>query len=163
VSEAALAQIVDFIVRSLSPQSVTLFGSLAHGRAEPSSDIDLVVIGEFREPRWLRGRELRVLCEQYAMPIDVQCYTPSEFEREAAVPSSFAAMVERHGRRLHENGPAKERASREFTPEALSETQKSFYAETCAIPANSPSNTSTLSTSEKPERSTVRGSVQAGA
>lgn len=102
MSEAALAPIVDFIVRSLEPQSVILFGSMASGRAGPSSDIDLVVVGRFREPRWLRGRELRVLFEQYAMPVDVQCYTPAEFEEEAADASSFAAMVARHGRRLYE-------------------------------------------------------------
>jgi len=112
---AALESIVAFIVRSLNPQSVILFGSVTQGRAGPNSDIDLLVIGGFREARALRGRELGALFEQYAMPIDVQCYTTEEFNREAADASSFAAMVARHGDCLYgkpvlyENvGPKKE-------------------------------------------------------
>ena len=105
MTEAALQPIVEFIVRALAPRSVILFGSLADGRAGPSSDIDLLVIADFREPRWLRGRELRVLFDRYAMPIDVQYYTPAEFDDERADPSSFAAMVARHGSPLYEAIP----------------------------------------------------------
>jgi predicted nucleotidyltransferase len=102
VTPAALEPIVDFIVRSLDPQAVILFGSVARGAAEPGSDIDLVVLGRFRERRRSRARELRVLRERYAMPVDVQCYTPEEFAGEAADGASFAAMVARHGIRLYE-------------------------------------------------------------
>jgi uncharacterized protein len=108
-AETDIDSIVDFIVRSVNPQSVILFGSVAQGRAEPTSDIDLLVIGPFREARALRGRELSVLFEQNAMPVDVQCYTPEEFDGEAANSSSFAAMVDRHGKTLYEKvGPKKE-------------------------------------------------------
>ena len=105
----SLAEIVDFVVRSLDPQSVILFGSVAQGRAGPNSDIDLLVIRPFREERALRGRELAALREQYAMPVDVQFYTPAEFEREAADPTSFAAMISRHGEWLYDAGAPKKK------------------------------------------------------
>lgn len=97
----ALGPITDLIVRTYDPDAVILFGSAAQGRAGPDSDIDLVVIARFREPRSLRGRELATLFDQYAVPLDVQFYTAEEFEREACVLSSFAAMVDRHGIRLY--------------------------------------------------------------
>src|SRR5437762_1060372 len=97
----AVGSITELIVRTLDPDAVFLFGSVAQGRAGPASDIDLVVIGPFHEPRWLRGRELSDLFERYAVPLDAQFYTPEEFEREARAPSSFLAMVARHGTRVY--------------------------------------------------------------
>lgn len=42
--EAALQELVDKLVRGLSPRAVYLFGSRAEGRARPESDFDLVVV-----------------------------------------------------------------------------------------------------------------------
>jgi uncharacterized protein len=97
----ALESITELLVRTYDPDAVILFGSAANGRAGPNSDIDLVVVGRFREPRALRGRELAPLFDEYAAPLDVQFYTTEEFKREARDPSSFTAMVDRHGTRLY--------------------------------------------------------------
>lgn len=101
MNRETLQPIVDYIARSFAPTDIFLFGSVADGRAGPTSDVDLLVIAEFREPRGHRGRELAQLRRRYAMPLDIQLYTRGEFEREARDPSSFAAMVDRHGVRLH--------------------------------------------------------------
>jgi uncharacterized protein len=97
----ALESITKFLVRTYDPDAVILFGSAADGRAGPNSDIDLVVVGRFHEPRAIRGREVSPLFDEYAVPLDVQFYTAEEFEREARESSSFTAMVDRHGTRLY--------------------------------------------------------------
>lgn len=97
----ALESITELIVRTYDPDEVILFGSAADERAGPNSDIDIIVVAPFRKSRALRGRELVSLFDVYAAPLDLQFFTREEFEREAHEPSSFAAMVDRHGKRLY--------------------------------------------------------------
>ena len=42
--EALLHQMVDTIVREVSPEAIILFGSRARGDARPDSDVDLLIV-----------------------------------------------------------------------------------------------------------------------
>lgn len=99
--DRALRPIAELIVRALGPEEIILFGSCALGRARPDSDIDLMVIGDFREARAERKRLLHGAFHAFAAPVDVQLYTREEFESEASDPASFAATVRRQGVRIH--------------------------------------------------------------
>jgi uncharacterized protein len=99
--DLALPPITELIARTFDPEEIILFGSCALGRARPDSDIDLMVIGDFREARAERKRLLHGAFNGFAVPVDVQLYTRDEFESEARDPGSFAATVRRQGVRLH--------------------------------------------------------------
>ncbi len=101
-TEPALKSIVDLIIRCVDPDAIVLFGSVAQRRVRPDSDIDLLVLAPFREPKRHRGLELRGLLERYALPIELHLLTPTEFEAAAAGRFSFADTVDRHGVRLYE-------------------------------------------------------------
>lgn len=100
-TDRALDSIAQLIVRCVDPDEIVLFGSAAGGRARPHSDIDLLVLGPFREPPVRRGLELRGLLERFAPPVDLHLLTPDEFETQARREFAFADMIKRHGVTLY--------------------------------------------------------------
>ena len=58
---------------------VILFGSRARGDAKFYSDFDFLIVADFKEP--YLDRVKWVLWEAPAIPLDVFCYTPQEFEK----------------------------------------------------------------------------------
>jgi uncharacterized protein len=57
------------------------YGSFARGDVHEGSDVDLIVVGDFRERFHERPGSVRELTD---LPVEALCYTPDE----------FAAMVE---------------------------------------------------------------------
>lgn len=55
-----------------------VFGSRAKGNALPYSDYDIVIIGDFEEKYLNRSKWIVHLAPE--VPIDLFCYTPTEFE-----------------------------------------------------------------------------------
>ena len=92
-------------LRPLHPEKVIVFGSYAHGRADPDSDIDLVVVLDsetvpttYRERmtnRLLVRRALDALNRDYAL--DVLVYTSPEWKRIQDSASAFAREVINQG------------------------------------------------------------------
>lgn len=101
-TDRILRSVTDLIVRCLDPDSIVLFGSVAQSRARPDSDIDLLVVGRFDEPRSRRGIELKGLLGRYALPIDLHLLTAGEFKTEMRKPFSLAGTIQRYGIRLYE-------------------------------------------------------------
>lgn len=77
-------------------ERVVLFGSLAEGRAVPSSDADVLVLARGRLPRLHeRGAPYEPYFARLGIPVDLFVYTPEEAER---VPLARQAL--RQGRPL---------------------------------------------------------------
>lgn len=65
-------------------EAVYLFGSLAHDRAVPGSDADVLVIVKETDSRWLdRPLELGGWFEDVGMPVELFCYAAEEVDRAA--------------------------------------------------------------------------------
>jgi len=80
-----------------------LFGSLAEGRVEEASDIDLIVIQETDLPFWQRMREMRRhLAPRVA--VDLLVYTPEEYEQLRSERPSFRDEVQAKGIVVYERG-----------------------------------------------------------
>jgi len=94
--------LVDRIVRKLNPQKVILFGSMARGDFHEASDIDLIVVGDFRERFFDRiGRILDLNDTDF--DLEALAYTPQEFEKMVAEKRPFIMNALREGRILYEN------------------------------------------------------------
>lgn len=105
--ETYLATITAALVRDFSPERIVLFGSFARGDQNRASDLDLVVIAPTALPFFDRiGRALEI-CQGAStrLPVEALVYTPEEWERMIAEGSSFAALVLREGRVLHDRRP----------------------------------------------------------
>jgi predicted nucleotidyltransferase len=92
-SEKALRSITELIVQCCNPEAVLLFGSYARRQERLESDIDILVIGSFRESPHLRGQEVRELLHRYPVRIDLHLVTAAELARESDNPYGFPGSV----------------------------------------------------------------------
>jgi predicted nucleotidyltransferase len=97
-----LESLVEEILRSCDPDEILLFGSHAKGCNRPDSDLDLLVIGDFREAKFLRGRAVEEAVARSPIPVDIHLMTRDEWESSARAPFAFPASVRAHAITLYE-------------------------------------------------------------
>ncbi len=95
-------EIVRRIVETIHPHKIVLFGSRARGDARPDSDIDLLVIADSDEPRWVRARPLYGALRGILIPMDIVVYTPEEVHEWSEVSQAFVTTAVHEGRSLYE-------------------------------------------------------------
>lgn len=74
-----LFELIKKIDKNYSLNCVILFGSQARGDFEAYSDIDLILIGDFKEKFTKRG-DLLYENHNWKWGLDAFCYTPQEFD-----------------------------------------------------------------------------------
>jgi predicted nucleotidyltransferase len=109
VGSSALMRITELIVRTVAPDEIFLFGSQAKGTADAHSDVDLLVIGDFRGPVHRRGRELRGLLDRYPLRIDLHLVTRAELAAAQQQPFSWLATLREHAIALYLQTPKRKR------------------------------------------------------
>ena len=90
------------IVKRFSPEKVILFGSHATGRAGPDSDVDLLVVMQYRGTKADTEVELLRTLSDYRVPKDVIVTTPEAFAWRKEVAGTIERPAARHGRILFE-------------------------------------------------------------
>lgn len=83
-----LQRVVVQIAARYDPERIVLFGSLATGRVNESSDIDIVVVKKTRKKFWERQKELAGLVRPH-IACDMLVYTPKEWENESRGENDF--------------------------------------------------------------------------
>ena len=83
------------------PEKIILFGSYAHGRPRPDSDVDLLVIMRTRKRPATRAAELSQLLEPRPFPVDLLVRTPGEIRRRLAMGDTFIRDILHGGRLLY--------------------------------------------------------------
>lgn len=89
-------------LRTYRPEKVIVFGSVARNEADPSSDIDLVVIRPTKERFIQRLVRLAQLIGPDLGKIDIFVYTPAEFETMKQQHNHFIERVLQEGRVIYE-------------------------------------------------------------
>ena len=102
VDAELLAEIVRRFRAVGSPRQIVLFGSHARGDARESSDLDLLIIEDSREPRSRRAARYYMALDGIYPETDIVVWTPTEVAEWSAVPGYFITTALREGRILHE-------------------------------------------------------------
>ncbi len=115
--ERYLATVTRALVASFAPGRVLLFGSFARADQNRASDLDLVVIADTGLPFCDRIGQALSACYAASTRLAVEAlvYTPEEWRRMLESGSSFAQLVEREGRVLHD-GESQSHRSAAVTP-----------------------------------------------
>lgn len=87
--EKTLHSITNIILQHCEPDEIILFGSYAKGCDRLDSDLDILVIGDFKQSKFIRNLELNELLNQFPINIDLHLLTSEEFEVEYQKPFSF--------------------------------------------------------------------------
>jgi predicted nucleotidyltransferase len=97
-----LEEIVERLVKGLSPEKIILFGSYAYGEPTEDSDIDiLVIIPDSAEPRYRRAQKACSFLWGLAIPTEVVVLTQREVERSSTVIASLAYQALHRGKVLY--------------------------------------------------------------
>ena len=97
------------IVKKLCPSKIILFGSFARGDFNEGSDIDLAVIGDWRESFLDR---IKVLLEmnKYHLPVEPIGYTEQEFKTMQEDGNPFILEMIETGKVVYEERSARDGA-----------------------------------------------------
>ena len=85
-----IKKFVETLASNIHIKKVYLFGSVARNDFNEGSDIDLAIIGDFRE-RFL-DRAGKIL-EMTELPIELLCYTEQEFEEMKRMGNPFVKEI----------------------------------------------------------------------
>ena len=99
-----LQRFVKKLKNRLPVERVILHGSAARGELTESSDLDIVVIGDFRGRQLDRMGLVQDLVPD-GLPIEAFCYTREEFEAGVTRGNPFLCEVEKWGRPLTGDEP----------------------------------------------------------
>jgi len=91
----------DRVVRKLNPQAIILFGSFARGDINEGSDVDIVVIANFKEPFLDRIKTLLDLNDRIGLPLEPVGYTPDEFRKMQLENNRFIEEVIATGKLIY--------------------------------------------------------------
>ena len=91
---------VNKLVEELNPYLIILFGSFARGDINEGSDVDILVVADFKEPFLDRIKKLLDLNE-FKIPIEPIGYTVDEFEKMREGGNPFILEVVKRGKVLY--------------------------------------------------------------
>lgn len=101
IPQEAIDDVVDQIIQHYQPHWIILFGSYAHGRPCPESDVDLLVILDTP----LKETEQAVqICQKidYHFGLDLLVRTPETLAQRLALGDPFLGEIVNKGRILYE-------------------------------------------------------------
>jgi len=93
------------VVEKLRPSLIVLFGSFASDEINEGSDVDILVVADFKEGFLDRIRTLMDL-NRFRIPIEPVGYTPEEFEDMKRKGNLFVTEVLEKGKILYESQPS---------------------------------------------------------
>ena len=86
--EKEMRRITSLIISHYAPEQILLFGSLANGEVDESSDIDLVIVKDTKERFIDRLHRVRLITRPEA-GVDFFVYTPEEIKTMAQRKNKF--------------------------------------------------------------------------
>jgi predicted nucleotidyltransferase len=98
---AQIDRVVKRIVKRFRPEKVILFGSQARGDAGLESDVDLLVVIEFKGSKLEKIVELREVLYDTHVSVDILVTTPEDFAWRKDVVGTIEWPAVREGRVLY--------------------------------------------------------------
>jgi hypothetical protein len=91
------------VINKLNPQKIILFGSFARGDINEGSDVDLIVIANWKE-EFLDRIKLLLNLNRFKIPLEPIGYTEEEFKNLVEQETPFILEILKEGKVIYERG-----------------------------------------------------------
>jgi predicted nucleotidyltransferase len=91
-------RVVRRIAKRFQPEKIILFGSHARGQATPDSDVDLLVVMDFKGSKLKQMVELRGALGDSTVPVDILVTTPTDFAWRKDIVGTIEWPASREGK-----------------------------------------------------------------
>jgi predicted nucleotidyltransferase len=102
ITNAKIRQAVQKVVDTINPEKIILFGSFAHGKPNPDSDVDLLIIMKSDRSPHARARQVSEILYPRPFPVDIIVRTPAEVAERLALGDCFFNEIFTKGKVLYE-------------------------------------------------------------
>lgn len=92
---------IEGVKQGYRPDKIILFGSLASGNVNSTSDLDIIVVANTKENFWSRLKNISKYCS-HKVGMDVLVYTPEEFTRLLNTRTFFKKEVQEKGKIVYD-------------------------------------------------------------
>lgn len=96
-----IENMVKIISEKFSPEKIILFGSYAHGKPAPESDVDLLVVMEHEKSALETSSEIS-LSVRHTIPIDIIVRSPQRIKERLEQGDYFVQSIIEQGKVLYE-------------------------------------------------------------
>jgi predicted nucleotidyltransferase len=101
IDNSLIMEAANRLVEKFHPRKIILFGSQARGTADRHSDVDILVIGDYKEKRTSLINDMIRALQGLHFPCDIVVLTPEEFEADRFIPGTIARPAWKEGRVLY--------------------------------------------------------------
>ena len=101
VTEDEIKSFVDDVINRFNPERVILFGSHASGSATPDSDVDILVVMDFKSRPHQQAFEIRRTIKR-SFPLDLLVRRPADIDRRLRLGDFFIKEIMQEGKVLYE-------------------------------------------------------------
>ena len=92
---------VDKIKEEYKPEKIFIFGSYAHGKITPDSDVDFFIVKRTSEARRERNRKVSRILIDRQIPVDILVYTPAEVKKREKMGDFFVSDILKTGKLVY--------------------------------------------------------------
>ncbi|MEM2554560.1 MAG: nucleotidyltransferase domain-containing protein [Nitrososphaerota archaeon] len=89
------------VIKEINPKKIILFGSFARGDINEGSDVDLIVIADWKED-FLERIKILLELNKFKIPLEPLGYTEEEFEKLIKEGNSFILKVLNEGKIIYQ-------------------------------------------------------------
>ena len=101
VTEDEIKSFVNDVVKRFSPERVILFGSHASGNTTQDSDVDILVVMDFKSRPHQQSFEIRRAIRR-SFPLDLLVRRPADIDRRLRLGDFFIKEIIQEGKVLYE-------------------------------------------------------------
>lgn len=98
-----ISKIIDYAARVAEPEKIILFGSLANGRDNAFSDVDLLIVSENSSMKNDIIAMIKSYSRELSLKADVLVYSESEIEKIRHTTNSIVTAILTSGKIVFEN------------------------------------------------------------
>ncbi|MCK5241930.1 nucleotidyltransferase domain-containing protein [bacterium] len=103
INNEVLNEAKNRLVEKFHPQRIILFGSQARGTADKHSDVDLLIIGSYKEKRTLVMTAMNQALSGLHFACDIVVLSPEEYEIDRYIPGTIARPAWKEGKVIYEH------------------------------------------------------------